>query len=135
MTVQASTTVRNAKLDAVETAIGTDAKLKIFTGSQPANCAASNSGSLLASLSLPTDYLAAAASGSKAKSGSWSDASADGSGDAGHWRLYATDGTTCHLQGSCSATGDGGDMELDTITLVATQQFTITGFTMNEGNA
>jgi len=135
MTVQLSTAVRNARLDAIETAIGTSAVLKIRTGAQPANCATADSGSVLATLSLPSDWMAAASSGSKAKSGTWQDASADGTGTAAHWRLYASDGTTCHAQGTVTATGGGGDMEVDNVSFAAGQSFTVTTFTLTDGNA
>lgn len=135
MALQYSVTVRNAKLDAVETAIGTSAVLKIFTGSAPANCAAANSGTELASCSLPSDYMAAAASGSKAKNGTWEDTAANNNGTAGHFRLYASDGTTCHAQGTVTATGGGGDLTVDNVVFATGQAFTITGFTLNAGNA
>lgn len=135
MTVQLSTSVRNARLDAIETTIGTSAVLKIRTGAQPANCGTADSGTVLASCTLPSDYLAAAASGSKSKSGTWEDTSADAAGTAAHWRLYASDGTTCHAQGTVTATGGGGDMTLDNAVLAAGQQFTVTSFTLTDGNA
>lgn len=128
MTVQASTTLRNALLDAFESTIGTSAVLKIRTGAQPANCAAADSGTVLASLTLPSDWMAAASAGSKAKSGTWQDASADNSGTAAHWRLYASDGTTCHFQGSAGTSGT--DMILDSTTFTAGQSFTINTFTL-----
>src|SRR5687768_14116957 len=121
MTLQYSESVRNAKLDAVEVAVGTAAVLKIRTGAQPANCAAADAGSVLATLTLPSDWMAAAASGSKAKSGTWQDTSADASGTAAHFRLYASDGTTCHAQGSVTATGGGGDLTVDSVTFTAGQ--------------
>jgi len=102
MGIQLSVTVRNARADAFETAIGTAAVLKIFTGEAPANCAASDSGTVLANATLPSDWLSAASSGQKTLSGTWQDASADNSGYAGHYRLYASDGTTCHAQGPVS---------------------------------
>ena len=40
MAVQLSTTVRNARLDVIESTISTAAVLRIYTGAQPANCAA-----------------------------------------------------------------------------------------------
>jgi len=135
MTIQKSTTLRNAQLDQIETTIGTSAVLKIFTGAQPANCAAANSGTTLATLSLPSDYMAAASSGSKAKSGTWEDASADNAGTAGHFRLYASDGTTCHMQGSVTATGGGGDMTVDNTSVASGQAFTVTAFTLTAGNS
>lgn len=134
MTVQLSTAVRNARLDAIETAIGTSAVLKIRTGAQPANCGTADSGSVLATLNLPSDYLAAAASGSKAKAGTWEDTSADAAGTAAHWRLYASDGTTCHAQGSVTATGGGGDLTVDNVVFASAQAFTITSWSFTDGN-
>lgn len=135
MTVQFSTTVRNAELDAIETAIGTSAILKIRSGAQPANCAAADSGTVGATLNLPSDYFSAASSGAKGLLGTWQDTSADASITAAHWRLYASDGTTCHAQGTVTATGGGGDLTLDSVTLTAGQSVTVTAFTLTAGNA
>lgn len=135
MTLQYSVTVRNAQLDALETATGTSAVLKIRTGSVPATCATADSGTVLATLSLPSDWMAAASSGSKAKTGTWEDTSADATGTAAHFRLYASDGTTCHAQGTVTATGGGGDMTVDNTSFAVAQSFTITGFTITAGNA
>lgn len=135
MTLQYSVTVRNAKLDAVETAIGTSAVLKIRTGAAPADCATADSGTVLATLTLPSDWMAAASGGTKAKSGTWEDTSADATGTAAHFRLYASDGTTCHAQGTVTVTGGGGDMTVDNTSFVAAQSFSITSFTLTAGNA
>ena len=133
MTIQLSDAVRNARLDALETAIGATAVLKIRTGAQPADVATADSGTVLASLTLPSDWMAAASGGDKAKLGTWEDSSADADGDAGHFRIYASDGTTQHLQGSVAASG--ADMDVDNITFATGQQFTITAFTLTDGNA
>lgn len=135
MALQYSTTVRNAQLDAFETAIGTSAVLKIRTGSPPANCGTADSGTVLATCSLPSDWMAAASSGSKAKSGTWEDTSADATGTAAHWRLYASDGTTCHAQGTVTATGGGGDMTVDNTSFAASQAFAVTSFTITAANS
>jgi hypothetical protein len=135
MAVQFSVTVRNARLDAIETAIGTSAVLKIRTGAAPADVATADSGTVLATLSLPSDYLAAASAGSKAKSGTWEDTSADAAGTAAHWRLYASNGTTAHAQGTVTATGGGGDMTVDNVVFAAAQAFSITTFSLTDGNA
>lgn len=135
MAIQLSTTVRNARLDAIETAIGASAVLKIRSGSAPANVAAADSGTVLATLSLPSDWLAAASSGSKAKSGTWQDTSADATGTAAHFRIYASDGTTAHIQGTVTVTGGGGDMTVDSVSFTAGQSFTISTFTLTDGNA
>lgn len=135
MALQFSTTVRNAQLDAFETAIGASAILKIRSGSVPATCATADSGTVLATLNLPSDWMAAASGGSKAKSGTWEDTSADATGTAAHFRIYASDGTTCHAQGTITATGGGGDMTLDNTSIASGQAITITGFTLTAGNS
>lgn len=135
MAIQFSTTVRNARLDAVETAVGASAILKIRTGSQPSSCSEADSGTVLATLTLPSDWMVAASGGSKAMSGTWEDTSADATGTAGHFRIYASDGTTCHLQGSISMAGGGGDMILDNTSIASGQAVSITTFTLTDGNA
>lgn len=135
MTLQISVAVRNAMLDTIESTISTSAVLKIRTGAQPANCAAEDTGTVLATLTLPSDWMAAADAGAKALSGTWQDASADATGTAAHFRVYASDGTTCHMQGSVTATGGGGDMTLDNTSVAAGQSITISSFTLTAGNA
>jgi len=135
MAIQLSTAARNALLDAIEVAIGTSAVLKIRSGSAPANVAAADAGTVLATLNLPSDWWAAAASGAKAKSGTWEDTSADATGTAAHFRIYASDGTTAHLQGTVTATGGGGDMEVQNVSFAAGQAFTVTGFTLTAPGA
>lgn len=135
MALQFSDTVRDAQLDAFETAIGASAILKIRSGSVPASTATADSGTVLATLNLPSDWMAAASGGSKAKSGTWEDTSADATGTAGHFRIYASDGTTCHAQGTITATGGGGDMTLDNTSIASGQAITITGFTLTAGNS
>lgn len=135
MALQLSVAVRNSRLDAIETTISTTAVLKIRTGAQPATVATADSGTVLATLTLPSDWLAAAASGAKAKAGTWQDTSADAAGTAAHFRIYASDGTTAHIQGSVTATGGGGDLELDNVVIAAAQSITITAFTLTDANA
>ena len=135
MALQLSVAVRNARLDAIETATGASAVLKIKSGAAPADCATADSGTVLATLTLPSDWMAAASSGSKAKSGTWENASADNDGTAAHFRLYASDGTTCHAQGTVTATGGGGDMTLDNVSIASGQTVTISSFTYDSGEA
>ena len=135
MAIQLSTAVRNARLDAIETTVGVSAVMRIYSGAQPANCAAANSGTLLAELSLPVDWMAGASAGSKALAGTWTDSSANGTGTAGHWRIYELTIATCHLQGSVTATGGGGDMEVDSVSFTTGQVFNVTSFTLTDANA
>lgn len=134
MALQFSAAVRNARLDQIESTIGTLPVLKIRTGAAPANCAAADSGTVLATLNLPSDWMAAASGGSKAMSGTWEDAAADAAGTAAHFRIYDSGGT-CQLQGTITATGGGGDMTLDNTSIAAGQDVRVTSFTITDGNA
>lgn len=135
MAIQFSTSVRNARLDAIESNIGTSAIMRIRTGAAPANCATADSGTVVATLNLPSDWMAAASGGTKSLLGTWQDASADATGTAGHFRVYDSGGTTCHIQGTVTATGGGGDMTVDNTSFASGQQFTVTSFTLTDGNA
>lgn len=135
MALQYSVAVRNARLDAVESTTGTSAILRIRTGAPPANCGAADSGTVLATINLPSDWMSAASAGVKAALGSWVDSAADAAGTAGHFRIYNSAGTTCHIQGTVTATGGGGDMTVDNVVFAADQQFTVTSFQLTAGNA
>ena len=113
MAIQLSIAARNALLDAIETAAGVSAVLRVRTGAQPSSCAAVRAGTVIATLQLPSDWAANAASGSKALAGIWQDPLADAAGLAGHYEIMDSTAATCHLQGSCSATGGGGDLQFD----------------------
>lgn len=135
MALQYSVSVRNGQLDQVESVTGTSAILKIRTGAPPATCATADSGTVLATLNLPADWMAAASAGSKAMSGTWQDASADASGTAGHFRVYDSGDTTCHIQGTITATSGGGDMELNNTSITSGQEVNVTTFTLTAGNS
>src|SRR4051812_44439130 len=132
MALQYSAAVVNAKLDAIETTIGVSAVLKIRSGSAPADLATADSGTVLATLTLPSDWMAAASGGAKAKSGTWQDTSADATGTAAHFRIYASDGTTKHIQGTVGTSAT--DMIVDSTSFTITQSFTINSFTITSGN-
>ena len=135
MAFQFSVDARNDALDAIEATVGTAPKLYIRTGAAPADCATADSGTVLATMTLPSDWLADASNGSKVLSGTWEDTSADADGTAGHFRIKDSGDVACHIQGSCSATGGGGDMELDNPVLATGQSVTITAFTITAGGA
>jgi hypothetical protein len=134
MAIQLSTTARNSMLDIVETDAGTGARLKIWSGAQPATCATADSGTLLVDMTLPTDWMNAASGGTKTLLGSWQDTSADGTGAAGHFRIYDSTATTCTLQGSAGDVGTE-DLVLDNASINSGQQVTITAFTITAPGA
>lgn len=134
--MQLSVAARNAVLDALETAIGTSAVIKIRSGAVPASCATADAGTVLSEMLLPPDWLDDAVSGSKSKGANvFEDTNADATGTAGHFRIYASNGTTCHAQGTITVTGGGGDMEFDSVTITIGQYILITSFTFVAGNA
>lgn len=134
MALQYSTTLRNAQLDTIESHIGSSPKLQIRTGAPPANAAAADSGTLLCEMALPADWLSNAAAAAIAKNGTWSGTGV-AAGDAGHWRIKDNAGTTTHMQGTATATGGGGDMTLDNVSIAVGQNVTVTAFSVGAQNA
>lgn len=132
MAIQLGTTVRNNRLDSIETTIGTTAKLYLYSGTLPANCAAADPSGTLATLTLPSDYLNAAASGVKSLAGTWT-GTASGSGTAIVFRIKDNAGTTCHMQGTVGTTGT--DLVLDNNVLATSQTINITTFALTDANA
>jgi len=139
MAQQFSVAVRNARLDAIESAIGAAPKLRFYSGAQPASCAAARTGTLLAELALPSDWMAQAGSGAKAFSGTWAGTGAAAAGigtNIGHFAILDSAGTTCHQQGKVGATGDAtADMTVDNLSLAQGQSIAVTAFTLTEGGA
>lgn len=135
MAIQFGVLVRNARLDAIETTVGTAPVLRIYTGAQPADCATAASGTQLVTMSLPSDWLATAASGSKAIAGGPWSGSGGAAGSAGYFRIWNTAVSVCHMQGSITATGGGGDMTLDNISIAVSQAVAVNTFTLTDGNA
>ena len=137
MAIQMDVTTRNARLDTIESTNGTTCSLEIRAGAVPASCSTADAGAVLVTIDLPTNWMADAAAGAKAKAGTWQDASADAGGTAAHFRIYkyqvTKDETTCFMQGTV---GQGsGDLSLDNTNIAATQVVTITAFTLTDGNA
>lgn len=133
MSIQFSAAVRNARLNAIWTAIGASAKLMFYSGAMPANCATAASGSLLATLTLPaTEENAALGGQATIASGPWT-GTASASGTVGYFRVTDSTGTTCHIQGTV---GQGsGDMSFDNNVLATGQNLQVTAFTETDGNA
>lgn len=127
MTVKYSTALRNAQLDAIEPRVAGNV-LRIYSGAAPANITDAASGTLLASITLPADPFAAAASGSKVKAGTWSTAGASASGTAGYFRIVNTSTSETVMQGTVGTSA--ADLIVDNTAFVAGQAFTVTTFTI-----
>ncbi|GIW83219.1 MAG: hypothetical protein KatS3mg105_5026 [Gemmatales bacterium] len=135
MAHQFSVAVRNARAEAIESTIGTAPILRIRTGSPPANCAAARTGTILVSITLPNNWLTDASGGVKGGSVDWS-ATASATGDAGHFEIMDSSGTTCHWQGTVTDTSGSGDMKiLGGVSIVTGQTVRVTQFQWTESNA
>jgi hypothetical protein len=132
MTIQLSNTVRSNRLDQIESTIGTAAKLILYSGAVPANCAAPDPAGVLATLNLPSDWMNGATNGVKTLAGTWTGA-ASGSGTALSFRIKDSTGTMTHIQGTVGTTG--ADLILDNNVLAASQTINVTIFTLTDGNA
>lgn len=101
--------------------------LKILDGVQPAAGGAETT--VLATITLPADAFAAAASGSAAKLGTWS-ATASATGTATWFRLSNSGGTE-FIDGDITATSGGGDLELDSTSITSGQTVTVSSFSIS----
>lgn len=135
MAIQLSVAVRNARLDAVETTIGVSAKLQMWSGSPPASCATAASGTKLVEDTLASDWAANASGGSKSFNNTPIVGTGLAGGTAGYFRIVDNAGTTCHTQGTITATGGGGDMTVDNTSIAVSQAVNVTGFTLFDANA
>lgn len=129
MAERINTAARNRQADSVGDDFNSGT-LKMYTGSQPASGDDAPTGTLLVTINLPADAMAAAASGVAAKSGTWSGvAVADGT--AGWFRI-ANSGATRNYDGSVTATAGGGDIELDDVSILTGQTVLISTFTVTQ---
>lgn len=132
MAIQYSSNIYLARLDLVESTTGTAPKLRIFSGSAPANCAAADSGTLLCEMSLPSDWMNAASGTTKTLLGSWTGTASAGSGATPtHFRIWNTGATTCHVQGTCGI--GSGDLSVNG-TITSGQTVTVSSFTITAAN-
>lgn len=136
MTVQYSVALRTAKQAAIETEVGATPIIEFWDGPLPADCAAAATGTLLAQFALPSDWLAAAAAGAVAKTGTWS-GSAIGTGQLRYFRIYrAGSPSACDIQGTVGPTGSPTyDMTVDNTSVAPGQTITVSTFTLTAGNA
>lgn len=127
MAVQYSTTHRTNVMSDIVTQLGSTGYLLIYTGSAPANCAATATGTLLASL--PMSSTAGTVSSGVLTFSAFTTENAAASGTAGYYRLCTSSaGTTCVSQGICGTSG--ADLNLTTTTITSGQPVSVTSWTI-----
>lgn len=113
--------------------------LEIYSGSRPATPDLAPTGTLLCSITLPADAFAAAASGAKAKNGTWSGvgAAAAAAGTPAGWARFkqagdtgTVDDTKVRLDCTVTGTGGGGDIELDNVSIAQAQAVNVSSFSI-----
>ncbi|MET8866521.1 hypothetical protein ABZW11_26585 [Nonomuraea sp. NPDC004580] len=130
MTVRISTAARNAAADAIA-ALTDGGVLRIYSGTQPATPGTAPTGDLLAEFDLSDPAFAAAVSGA-ANLDTTPAITATGADDgtAGWFRMCdATEAAGTGLgvlDGSVTATGGGGDLTMNTVTISTGVNVTVT---------
>lgn len=131
MAVGYSTTQRNARLDALTTALGASPLLRIYDGVRPATGGAATN--LLAQLTCAATF-APAASGGVLTANSISSATATGTGTA-TWARLTTSGGTFVADMSVTLTGGGGDLQITGTTSIASGvTVSVSSLVITEGN-
>ena len=126
MTYQYGVTLRNNQVAQIQATIGASGALKIFSGAEPANCAAADPTGLLATITLPSTFLTSSG-GATTIAGTWSVA-ASATGTAASFRMY--DGSSvCHVQGNTTT-----DLVLNNTSITSGQTVSVTSFTVTAGN-
>ncbi|GAA2990703.1 hypothetical protein GCM10017559_08450 [Streptosporangium longisporum] len=119
MATRLPTAARNAAADAVvdlaDAGAGA-ATIEIRTGSQPASANDAASGTLLATFTLADPAFGAASTGVATLAGTPRTTTGVAAGTAGWFRLKDSTGATV-LDGAVTATGGGGQLELNTTTI------------------
>lgn len=119
MGTRLATATRNAMCDAAVDLVDGGAgagKIKIYTGSQPATPNTSPTGSLLCTVTLGDPAFGAAATGVATLNGTPITATGSAAGDAGWFRVEDSAGAAVY-DGTCTVTGGGGQLQLNTVTI------------------
>ena len=115
MALTVAATASQAMAAALATDIGSAATIEIRTGTKPATPETAATGTLLATVAISGSFTA---SGGTLTAADPASVTVAASGTAGYFRLK-TSGGTAKLDGTVTATGSGGDMQLSTTALVS----------------
>ncbi|WP_423192988.1 hypothetical protein [Cupriavidus sp. H18C2] len=129
MTIGMSAALRNARLDAITTAAGANAKLRLYSGTRPATGGAATT--LLAELTCGATLAPAASGGVLTLNAITSDTSADASGTATWARLVKSDNTFVM---DMDVGTSGADLNMNSNVISAGAAVAITGATLTEAN-
>lgn len=130
MTMAVSVAARNALLQGISDSVTSPARvLRILTGSLPSD-PDTQTGTLLAEITLPATPFSTPSAGSMTLSGVWQDLVINATGTAGYFRLVGANTPFYSVHGTVTEAGGGGDMIVDDVDFVAGQSFAVTEFTL-----
>lgn len=125
-------TLKNARLDAITTAVGTSALLKIYDGTQPASPdTAISTQTLLATLTCNASAFAAAASGGVLTANAITSGTAGNTGTASWFRL-TTSGGTAKIDGTVGTSGT--DAIINNTSITTSQSVSCSSLTITSAN-
>lgn len=130
MVVKLASAVRDAMMNAYEATIGVAPTLSLYSGAPPANVTDAATGTLIASITLPSDWMGASSSGVISKAGTWT-TNAVAAGTIGYYRI--TKASTTYEQGTVAASS--ADMIVDNPAVVLNQTITVNTFTKTAAGA
>ena len=136
MAVRINVALRNKILDAIfnsgsAVSIFDNGTIQFRTGAQTATADDAKTGTVVATVALPADAMAAASAGSIAKQGTWQDLAADAAGTIGHAVFESQAGPgTYRMDVDVTQTGGGGTMTVDNPVLAVGQEFNVTAFSV-----
>ena len=136
MAWQVSTSYRNAAAELFESHVGTSPTITWFDGTMPALLATADAGTVIATTTLPSNWLAAASSGSCALATTPVSVVSTATGTIRYARLMSSGGTV-HGQGLVTAVGNGGDLTLSPTNVISEigQQVSLVTFNHGIGGA
>jgi len=124
----------NAVVDLIDGGTGAG-EIHIYTGSAPTNVEDAPTGTLLAELVMSDPAFGNAADinpGARATASAVADDSdANATGNAGYFRVVDSDDTAI-MQGTVTATGGGGDMEINSVAIQQNATVSVTSFTYTQ---
>lgn len=126
MAIKYSAGIITNRLGSTNTDIGINAKLRIYSGTRPANVAAAITGTLLAELICNASAFGTVGSGALTAGAIANDVSADATGTATHFRLFKADGTTACVDGDVGTSG--ADLNLTSVSFTAGQTVGVSSF-------
>ena len=129
MALAYSTTIRNAMLDAITTAVGANCLIKLYSGTRPATGGTVTT--LLSTMTGNATFAPGASSAILTLNAITQDSSAAASGTATWFRITTSGGTFC-ADGNVGTSGS--DLNLTTNVITATQPVSVSSWAITEGN-